>query len=547
MEQPDLLVPKAILSFMRFCGLLLCALFLFGCANIVPPTGGPRDAEPPALVKSTPQQGAIHFKNRYIKLEFDEYIKLQNQANVRVTPALPEKPVFIERFNTLTIDLGEKPLEPNTTYTINFGDALTDLNENNKFQNLRYVFSTGSYLDSLSIQGKVVDAIKRLPYDQALVALYPIDNEGDDDSLVFKRKPFYFLKTDKSGVYSLENLRAGNYRLLAFDDKDNNLLYKITEPVGFADSLIAIDTSNKEKPYDLVVFENTSVLLKLVERRSIEPGTVRLRFSVPVDSVHLNFLDPNDGVLRWQLMGDSAFVFHQALEKDTLRFLCHYNSKADTVVVVNRKLGEGGLKPLNIGLAAGNQPSVLEPLNLRGSRPIVKIDTSLIRWKEDTVLLDALATTWELKGSSVQLTPNIRPNKRYEIFLEKGALIDWLGVANDTFRFTFNSLSIESFGDLIFEGVDSIPTRFTHLQLLDEQYQLLYTLKLDKKAKLAFKQLRPVGYRLRLLVDANGNEKWDSGDFTSRRQPEELWYYPEVVKLRANWEIEVNLSAAGRK
>lgn len=547
MEQPDLFIPKAIVSFMRVLGCLLCVLILYGCANIVPPTGGPRDAEPPVLVKSTPEQGAIYFKSRYIKLEFDEFIKLQNQANVRVTPALPEKPVFVERFNTLTIDLGEKPLEPNTTYTINFGDALTDLNENNKFQNLRYVFSTGSYLDSLSIKGTVVDASKRLPYDKALVALYPIDNEGDDDSLVFKRKPFYFLKTDKTGLYSLENLRAGNYRLLVFDDKDNNLLYKTIEPVGFTDSVIAIDTSANYKPYNLVVFENTSALLKLVERRSIEPGTVRLRFSVPVDSLKLEFLDPNDGKLQWQLMADSAFVFHQALEKDTLRFLCRYDARTDTVVVANRKLGEGGLKPLNIGLAAGNQPSILEPLIMRGSRPIVKIDTSLIRWKEDTVLLDELSMSWELQGNGVQLKPNLRPGKRYELFLERGALVDWLGAANDTFRFTFNSLSTEAFGDLIFEGVDSIPSGFTHLQLLDEQYQLLYTIRIDKNAKLAFRQLRPVGYRLRLLADANANGRWDGGDYLSRRQPELLWYYPEVIKLRANWEVEVNLGGAGRK
>lgn len=547
MEQPDLFVPKAIVSFMRLLGCLLCVLILYGCANIVPPTGGPRDAEPPVLVKSTPEQGSIHFKSRYIKLEFDEYVKLQNQANVRVTPALPEKPVFIERFNTLTIDLGEKPLEPNTTYTINFGDALTDLNENNKFQNLRYVFSTGSYLDSLIIQGRVVDAGKRQAYDQALVSLYPVDNESDTDSMVFKRKPFYFLKTDKTGAFSLENLRAGNYILLAFDDKDNNLLYKSIEPVAFVDSFIEIDTTKQSRSYDLVLFENTAALLKLVERRSLDAGTLRLRFSVPIDSLRLEFVDTTQGKLQWHLMGDSAFVFHQAVYKDTLRLLCYYDGKIDSLTIANRKGGEAGLKPVSIGLSAGNQPSVLEPLKLIASRPIEKIDSALIHWKEDTVIIRNLAMSWKFSANQLQLTPALRPNKRYEVFFEKGALVDWLGTASDTFRFTFNSQSTEGFGDLIFDGVDSIPASFTHIQLLDEQYQLLLTLPINKTDKMAFLQLRPVGYRLRLLADTNANGRWDGGDYLSRRQPELLWYYPEIVKLRANWEVEVNLGGAGRK
>lgn len=522
-------------------------VFIYGCANVIPPTGGPRDAQAPQLKRATPGQGSVYFKSNLIKLEFDEYIKLQNPGNVRVTPALPEKPVFVERFNILTIDLGTMVLEPNTTYTINFGDALTDLNENNKFENLRYVFSTGAFLDSLNINGKVVDAEKRLPAEKITVALYPIEEQDNRDSLVFTKKPFYFLKTDKTGMFALENLKAGRYVLFAFDDQDNNLLYKIIESAAYVEEVLEIDSTCQLKPFEMVVFENRSRLLKIVERRSIEPGVVRVRFSSPVDSLHVLMPEPSGSKLHWQLMGDSAYVFHQELEQDSLQLLFNYDGKQDTVNITNRKRGENTLKAPFISLKAGNQPSVLESLSLLLSRPIAKIDTALIKWKEDTVAISGNEVQWRVNGNELQANAKLKENRRYEVFFDKGALMDWFGTASDTFRFTFNSQSLEAFGDLIFEGIDSIPAVYTHLQLLDEQYKVLHTLKLSKTEKPVLRKLKPISYKLRLLSDTNGNAKWDGGDFINRQQPELLWYYPEALKLRANWEVEVNLSGAGRK
>lgn len=525
----------------------ILVVFMYGCANIIPPTGGPRDAEAPKLLRAFPAQGTVYFKSNVIRLEFDEYIRLQNAGNVRVTPALPEKPIFSEKFNVLTMDLGNMVLEPNTTYTINFGDALTDLNENNKFENLRYVFSTGAFLDSLLVKGKVVDAEKRLPVEKITVALYPIEDLQNSDSVVWTKKPFYFLKTDKTGIFALENLKAGKYVLFAFDDQDNNLLYKINEAAGFIDTVLVVDTANHMEAVEMVLFENKNTLLKLVERRSIEPGLVRVRFSSSVDSLHVGFLPTGESKLHWQLMGDSAYVFHQSLDVDSLQFLFSYDGKRDTLQLTNRKKGESTLKTPTISLKAGNQPSVLEQLTLHLSRPITKVDTALISWKEDTLAVRGLGVEWSVQGNELTAKANLKENKRYEVFFDKGALTDWFGVACDTFRFTFNSQSLEAFGDLVFEGTDSIPADYSHLQLLDEQYKVLYTLKLKRGEKLVLRKLKPISYKLRLLADTNGNEKWDGGDYNSRKQPEKLWYYPDALKLRANWEVEVNLSGAGRK
>ena len=530
---------------MRLLLFVLLAMGLVRCANVVPPTGGPRDAEPPVLRDAKPPVGSLSFKDQLIQLEFSEYIRIQNPSQIRISPALNTPPQFIDRFNKLTIDLGESPLAPNTTYTINFGDALTDLNEGNKLQNFKYVFSTGLFLDSLRLSGKVIDAYKYTNREQIVIGLFPADSiEG---LKVGDKKPFYFIKTDKEGRFELENLRTGSYVLLAFEDKDNNLQYKPIEAVGMLDSLIYPDTSNQNQLV-LRLFENRAAILKISEKRSPEPGVVRLRFSTPVDSVQITPLsDVGTEALKWWHSSDSVLVFHKALNADSLVLACSYDGKTDTLVITNRRPGERGLRNPGLRLYPGNQPSIYEPLKLLASRPIVSVDSTKIRWKIDTTLLDSMPYKLELRGSTVLIQADLRPNTRYELFLEQGALKDWLDMPVDTFRFTFSSGSDEAFGALLLEQTDSVPETFTHVELLNDQYELVQRLPLTRGKELIFKRLRPISYRLRLLKDKNGNGRWDGGDYETGRQPEEFWYYPEAISIRSNWEVGISLGGSAKK
>lgn len=516
------------------CGLL----WLAACANVVPPTGGAKDEQPPALIRATPAQGTLFFKDRYIKLEFNEYIKLQTKSNIQFVPALDGKAEFSERFNFVYIDLGPDSLRANTTYTINFGDELKDLNENNKLDNFRYVFSTGSYLDSLHFQGVVLDAEKKTPMEGIQIALYP---EDYGDSAIYLRKPFYYMKTDKLGSFSLENMKAGRYYFLAFEDKDNNLMYKITEPVAFIDSIIVLDTLLR-KPLELLLFEDLKANRRLIEKRSPAPGQVRFGFSSRPDTLGVRMLDSLDAALVQYADADTFVVYHQGLDADSLFFELRFDERIDTIKINNRKQGAKPWYLTQLRLIAKNQPSVIEPLRLKANRPLGEFDTTLVRWKVDTAQHLKIPFQWKIDGVYLEIVPEMKPNKRYEIFIEQGALHDWHAQRVDSFRFSFSSVSIESFGDLLIEDTDSLPAGITHLQLLDEQLMVLRTMPLVPGVPLKIEKLRPITYKIRLLADENDNGKYDSGSFLMRRQPERLWYLAEKISLRANWEVSVSLT-----
>ncbi|MDP2188064.1 MAG: Ig-like domain-containing domain [Sphingobacteriaceae bacterium] len=519
----------------RFGGLLAVLLFLWGCANVVPPTGGERDALPPELMRAVPENRSLFFNKRQIRLDFNEYVKLQNPSNIQFTPALEGKPNFDVRFGTLYIDLGPDSLRANTTYTINFGDALTDLNEGNKLVNFRYVFSTGSYLDSLQVSGMVLSAEKREPLEGVLVALYPQDY---GDSAIFLKKPFYFTKTNKTGRFSLENLKSGNYFVWVFKDEDNNLKYSKTEEAAFAEQMLVLDTLSADSLRFLLI-KDLKANLKLQERRSPEPGAAKFVFSSAPDSLEIGLLDSNTGETVVERMQDSVFFYHRLTTADSLFFRLAYAGRVDTIRINQRK--QLPLAMSQLRLLKNNQPSVLEPIKLTANRPILAVfDTALVSWSYDTLSAVKIPFSWKILGTQLEITPELLQNKRYEIFIAQGALQDWFGAAIDSFRFAFSSVSPDAFGDLVVEGLDSLPVGITHIDLLSEAYELIQRVKLPDDNKLTFQKLRPLSYRIRFFSDVNGNGQLDLGSIANRIQPEPLWYLRETAKLRANWEVSIN-------
>lgn len=224
---------------MRWIAFVALLWLVMACANVVPPTGGESDTVPPEFVRSSPANYSTNYSGGIIKIDFDEYIKIQSPANILISPSLETKPEIKERYRSVYVDLKGQKLSENTTYTINFASSIVDINENNKQTNFRYVFSTGDYLDSLKITGQILLAEKRTGETDILVGLYP---EEQGDSALYKHKPFYFARTDAEGRFSLENLKYGRFRLFAFKDENNNLLYQPTEAIAYLDTAIATDT-----------------------------------------------------------------------------------------------------------------------------------------------------------------------------------------------------------------------------------------------------------------------------------------------------------------
>jgi uncharacterized protein (DUF2141 family) len=230
-------------------GLYLLSVVGSGCAQIVAPTGGLRDTIAPVLQKSSPPNGSVNFTGNRIVLTFDEYVQLQKlQENLLISPTPKIIPNVDFKLKTVTIKIRDT-LEPNTTYRFDLGNSIQDNNEGNPVKNFSYVFSTGSYIDSLQFSGKVQLAETGKADSTLLVFLY----RDLSDSAVYKHKPKYITRLDSSGKYIFHNLAAGTYHIFALKDEGGQRIYNHKDELfAFADS--TIDVTNNSGPLSLFAY-----------------------------------------------------------------------------------------------------------------------------------------------------------------------------------------------------------------------------------------------------------------------------------------------------
>lgn len=257
-----------------------------GCANIIPPTGGLRDSLPPVLLGVTPPDSTTNFAERKLVFSFDEYVVLDNvQQNLIVSPTLPVNPVAVHRLKTVTVTLRDTLLEPNTTYTLDFGNALRDNNEGNIFRNFKYIFSTGSYLDSLSFGGNVLLAETGTVDSTMMVILHT----NPEDSAVIKERPRYRARVDRQGAFRFENLPPGEFYLYALKDESGAGRYQNKSQLfAFADEPVIVDGDT----------DNITLYAYVEEQReeSPRPGSnaekeERLRIQTNIRDGKLSLLD----------------------------------------------------------------------------------------------------------------------------------------------------------------------------------------------------------------------------------------------------------------
>lgn len=219
-------------------------MMISSCAQIGMPVGGPRDSLPPVLLASNPPNRTLHFKEKVITLTFNEYIDLKNlQENLVVSPTPIINPVITSKLRQVKITLRDT-LQPNTTYNIQLGNSIQDINESNPYREFNYVFSTGDYIDSMKFSGNVLLS-ETGKADSTLIALLYSDLS---DSAVYKKKPKYISRLDSSGNFSFNNLAAGSYHLFAIKDQSGQRMY--TDPTqlfAFSDSIVLINNDTKSR------------------------------------------------------------------------------------------------------------------------------------------------------------------------------------------------------------------------------------------------------------------------------------------------------------
>lgn len=551
-------------------------LLLAACARPVPPTGGQKDQTPPAVdtLRST-RNYSTRFDKRQFELTFDEWVTLQDaQAQVVVSPPLAKRPDLKLKGKTVSVVFDEKEeLRPNTTYTVNFGAAIKDFHESNVAKDLRFVFSTGDFIDSLKVAGSVADALTGDALENISVMLYDVAT----DSVVIKERPYYFTRTDKNGEFTIRNVRAGRFKCVAIDDTDQNLKWTgEKERIGYLDSMIVVSDTSRGL-VSLRLFKEPGNL-RLLDRNVGRYGFARLIYSAPpgdvviggdvsdlkfkversLDTVSVWYDMP--ATAAWKLVAGKDTVPVKALSRDDFfknyRLLYAEEASGAPPPKNIKRIGaepapEGAVKKPAALPARTVSQNPSRPGWLRFNTPLVGIDTS--RWKlleEDSIPYKYFSARIDsASGQRLRLNVGWKPGKVYQLTLLPGAVTDFYGVSNtDTLLRKFAVLTEKQLGGLNLTLNDLKPGSHYVLQLLNEKKledERVFRADIPEK-KLVFKNLPTIAFTLRLIEDQNANGRWDSGNYLEHRQPEPV-FIEKMAALRANWEIETTMEASKNK
>ncbi len=529
----------------RFSLLMLTILTVISCARQGSPTGGPKDETPPVFLKADPDTLAtnVDVNLQEATINFDEYILLKEYSkNVVVSPSFQIPPIVTPQAlakKYISIKFQE-PLLPNTTYSFNFGDAIQDFNENNKLSNFQYVFSTGSFIDSLKVTGRVNSSYDfKLP-EKILVGLYKIDSTYKD-SIILQKKPYYIARANDKGEYQLNYLASGKYKLIAFEDKVENVMYDYgkerlafhNEPIELnANQQINLNLFNQKPAYrkpeasfkqeGLIVFKTTGATDDVtITPVGKEFKTAYIQKFPKQDSINFWFNPKVDTIV-----GKSAKLNFKVQHKDQIDEISALYSKSNT----ERKLE---FKALNDQKLAPNKP-----FKVQANAPIKSLDLSKIYVFKDTVSIPFKVSIDTVNAQNLNFAFDKNLDEKFEVNIYPNALTDVLGEKNDTLAYPIKMGTRGDFGHLKLT-LQNTPSKPFILQFLktDKDYTVLEELyNPANKNYFEFNFIEPGEYLFRLLVDENENGKWDTGDYLSGKQPEPIYLYPEPIKIRAMWD-----------
>ncbi len=520
--------------FILFLLLFVC----IGCAKKGSITGGLKDTIAPTLKISFPENFSTNFKGNQIKLTFDEYIKLKGlEKQLIVSPPMKNEPLIIPSSVTkyLTIQIKDT-LQPNTTYSFNFGQSITDNNEGNPLNQFKYVFSTGPYIDSLALGGRVKDALDREVESFVSVMLYEV-NEKFKDSVVYTSPPRYITNTlDSLKTFRLENLKAGKYLLVAMKDRNNNNKFnpKI-EKIGFHKQFITIPN---DTVYEIELFKEV-LPFKAYKPSQVSGNRIAIGYDGKQDfskSKPKIILKNNNQILESIVTQfpkkDSLQVWYKPIKADSLLLNIKKESYVNdfSVKIKNQKKDTLSINAVQTGIL-----NMRDEFTLESSTPLVKIDKSKISIKDSKTKITEFTPNYDDFNQKLVLNFPKNTSEKYQIQLLPGALTDFFEKSNDTLTYKLETRSESDYGNLIvdLQNVKRFPII---IELTNEKGEILAYDYSEKNTKVEFNFLEPKDYILRVIYDDNKNKKWDSGNYLEKRQAEEVIYYSKVIKdVRANW------------
>ncbi|NOQ75809.1 MAG: hypothetical protein GQ574_27640 [Crocinitomix sp.] len=522
---------------LKYYGYFLFGLLLISCAQINPLLGGEKDVFAPSIdsAGTYPQNGQTNFTGNEIIIKFQEYIALNNpNDNIIITPQLKNKPEISVKNKKLKIFFTDT-LQENTTYTISFNHAITDITEKND-SIFQYVFSTGDYIDSLTLKGKITDAFNNKGAEGYLVGLYNANSTFQYDSIPFNERPIYIAQSDRTGNFNMNYLKAGDYVIFAIEDQNRNLRLEPLERRAF----LLMDTltiAAKNKNVILRAFRPDVGESKLTTTKFQYPGRLEFIFNNPPEkfevSSDLMAINQEETGVK-----DSLVYWLEGKPQGRMEFIVNVNGEIDTIKPLFKGAPEKGASKVLIltnNLKGGNLLPNAQ-FTLISPEPYDQVLEDHIHFMDkDSVELDPVTYTIENGRSLIFDTLDPQVN-----FIKLDSLVATSKFGNSVEADQWIKLKLleaDYFGSLII-NIDTLFDQPVFVELLNEENDVVVLKSFQQK--LVFEELIPGKYQIRLIFDDNDDEKWTTGSLKERRLPERVIYNRELIDVKSRWEKEVD-------
>jgi uncharacterized protein (DUF2141 family) len=531
------------------------------------------DTIPPILINSSPENKSLNFDGNKVRLTYDEYLQIKDlNKQLIITPLIESE--YESKIRKYSIELTfPEPFDDSTTYTFNFQSAIQDITEGNVTPYNVLAFSTGDYIDSISVNGRVRDLHTFEPVEEYTVCLY----KAEDTLHIFNSKPLYLTRTDEDGLYRIENIKNGFYRLYVYHDINSNLICDIPrEKFGFDGDTLDL-TNNMD-----------SIMLQTyyLDMRPLE-----IQREGPVGNYYEIKLNKNITEYQIDVPDTTRKIYHNFGEdKNTIRFydsfqdmdsLLFYFTARDSLDQILRdslylKFTESKRKKIDFthsfkprdkenitddfeGQFTFNKPTFFMPVDsmyfkydsvtyqfipadsvhpANEKQDVFRFDMNLFfseylenLRKSDTVTLQVTRN----RQTAGPGTGNLQKNQQMvNMHFEKGSFIS---IEQDTMpeiNYQYAKLKSENYGIIRGRVVTEHPA-YT-IQLLEKQgYKVQQEIK--NQAEYIFQHVKPGEYRIRVYIDNNNDGTWDPGNVFRLAEPEDVFFFEEIISLRANWEI----------
>ena len=569
-------------------------VIISSCANQGMPTGGPRDSVPPVLLETFPLYKSLNYTGNKVQFTFDEYIVSDDVSEkLVISPPLDKKPIIRTKGKSLIIQFQED-LKDSTTYSLDFKNSIADNNERNLYKSMRFSFSTGDVYDSLRVAGRVLDAFNLEIIENGLVVL----QKNLHDSAAYKVRPDYIAKTDEQGIFMIDNIAPGSYHLFAINDANNDLLYNEgAEEFAFLDSVI-IPSAEFHAEIDTLVKGVDSLLI--LGHTQFSPDPIYLRQFT--EDIFDQYLDSYDRKTRYkcnfsfgesvkdtfdiQLVGLDAKDWYQLeyneemdslliwitdttiARNDTLFMeLSYYQLDSAAQLYVQKDTVEMNFKEkvkekkkkkrkpkddekekpkpiqqFSWKTSVGSTMELNKNIDLTTPEPVSYFDSSqVVLYLTDDTLKTPLKYSFEKDTTAwrqYRIAYKWVPETNYTLEIDSAACTNIYGITSKKLSKKFTTREEDYYGTITVNATNVPCPMLVQLLKNNDDETVITEKKIEKDGRVVFSFVIPDKYKMKVIYDANGNGKWDTGSYQDKYQAERVRYINEVIKVRSNWEEE---------